>query len=257
MFKNKLRLYELIWVRATLNLKSEASVNRLSYAWWIIEPLLHMAAYYFVFAFLLDRGDERYVAFLLTGLVPWLWFSKSVNRAMSSVSKGASLMNQLHVPKVFFPLTCLLQDSLKQVFVFMLLFLYALIYGAPLDGNWLWLVLIVCMELVFIYSVSLVLAIVIPFLRDLSQIVPALLQFMMFCSGIFFSYKSIPEELHEMFFINPMAVILRCFRDVLVDGIPPPFSLMFYVFFISVVLLLLSYFLYKKFEYKLSRVVLE
>ncbi|STL59827.1 Uncharacterised protein [Escherichia coli] len=35
-----LKTLELVWVKAKLNLKSEASINYLSYAWWIIEPVL-------------------------------------------------------------------------------------------------------------------------------------------------------------------------------------------------------------------------
>lgn len=65
-----LKTLELVWVKAKLNLKSEASINYLSYAWWIIEPVLQMAIYYLVFAYLLKQGGHDYVPFLLTGLIP-------------------------------------------------------------------------------------------------------------------------------------------------------------------------------------------
>lgn len=62
------RTLELIWVKASFNLRSEASVNYLSYAWWIIEPLLHMVVYYVVFSFLLAREGITMLLFYLQGL---------------------------------------------------------------------------------------------------------------------------------------------------------------------------------------------
>lgn len=253
----KRNLLDLIWVRSTLNLRSEATVNRLSYTWWIIEPLLHMCAYYFVFSVLLNRGDENYVAFLLTGLIPWLWFSKSVNRAMNSIHKGTPLMDQLFIPKIFFPLTSLLQDAIKQVFVLVLLFIFVLLSNHGININIFWIIPVILSQLILITGVGLIIALVVPFFRDLTNIIPACLQFIMFCSGIFFSYKNIPNNMQAYFFINPMAVILRNYREVLVYNVAPNFALLAYVYMLGLILIVLALYFYKKLEYRLSRVVLE
>jgi lipopolysaccharide transport system permease protein len=257
MSYKKSNFLELVWVRATLNLRSEASLNKLSYMWWVIEPVLHMAAYYTVFSVLLNRGDEKYVAFLLSGLIPWLWFSRSISRSMHSISKGESLMNQLYIPKVFFPLTCLIQDTIKQIVVFALLIIFMLFFGSGATLNTLWVIPIILGQLVFIYGISLSIALVIPFVRDVSNIVPSFLQFIMFCSGIFFSYKDISEDIQKYFFINPMAVLLRNYREVLIDGVAPNLGLLSYVYILGMTLFLLSLYLYDKLDYKISRVILK
>lgn len=251
------RTLELIWVRASLNLRSEASVNYLSYAWWIIEPLMHMAVYYTVFAFLLNGGADNFVAFLLTGLIPWLWFSKTVSHAMNSVLNGKQLMNQLHIPKIIFPLTCITQDLVKQGIVFCILLLFLLFYGLSPSLNWFSLLPIIAIQFVFILGVSLICALLVPFIRDMSFVIPTGLQFLMFCSGIFFNYKDIPLAAQEYFFINPMAALLSSYRMVLIDGIAPSWALLSYVLGIGVILTLLSLWLYRKLEYILPRVVLE
>jgi len=251
------RTLELVWVKATLNLRSEASVNYLSYAWWVIEPLLHMVVYYIVFSFLLARGGENYVAFLLTGLIPWLWFSKTVIHAMGSIINGKQLMNQLHVSKLFFPLTFIIQDSIKQVIVFTLLFIFLLVYGMTPSLIWLYSFVIIFIQFLLIIGCALLAALITPFVRDMSFVIPTGLQFVMFCSGIFFSYRDIPIDIQSYFFLNPMAVILTALRDVLIDGVAPNISQLTYVALFSVVLILFAVFLYKKLEYILPRVVLE
>ena len=49
-------LLELVWTKTLFNLRSEVHRNYLSYAWWLMEPLLHMTVYYVVFGILLKRG---------------------------------------------------------------------------------------------------------------------------------------------------------------------------------------------------------
>jgi len=251
------RTVELIWVKASLNLRSEASVNYLSYAWWVIEPLLHMVVYYVVFSFLLARGGDNYVAFLLTGLIPWLWFAKTVSHTMGSILQGKQLMNQLYIPKIFFPLTFVLQNSIKQIFVFTLLLVFLIFYGISPSFVWFYSIPIILIQLLFIIGCSLLAALIVPFIRDMSFVIPTGLQFMMFCSGIFFSHHDIPEHVQYYFFLNPMAVILAAFRDVLVDGVTPNFIQLGYVGIISMLLIVIAIWLYKKLEYVLPRVVLE
>ncbi|MGR5177860.1 ABC transporter permease [Vibrio mediterranei] len=251
------RILELIWVKASLNLRSEASVNYLSYAWWVIEPLLHMVVYYVVFSFLLARGGDNYVAFLLTGLIPWLWFAKTISHTMGSILGGKELMNQLFIPKLFFPLVCVVQNTVKQIMVFFLLLGFLWAYGITPNVSWLMAIPIIFVQLLLIIGCSLLAALAVPFIRDMSFVIPTALQFIMFCSGIFFSHHDIPEYAQQYFFLNPMAVILAAFRDVLVDGVVPNIIHLSYVAGFSLVLIVLAAWLYKKLEYVLPRAVLE
>ena len=251
------RTLELIWVKASLNLRSEASVNYLSYAWWVIEPLLHMVVYYLVFSFLLRRGGENFVAFLLTGLIPWLWFSKTISHTMGSILQGKQLMNQLYIPKLFFPLTSVVQNALKQLIVFVLLFFFLVCYGIHPSVSWINIFPVIFVQFFFIIGCSLIAAISVPFVRDMKFIIPTGLQFMMFCSGIFFSHHDIPQHIHKFFFLNPMAVILASFRDVLIYNVLPNYTLLAYVAVLDFILIIFSVYLYNKLEYVLPRVVLE
>ena len=89
-------LIDLIWTKSLLNLKSEASRNVLSYVWWILEPFLYMLVFYVVFEMLLNRGGENYTTFLITGLIPWMWFMKSVSGSSGSIINSHALITQLN-----------------------------------------------------------------------------------------------------------------------------------------------------------------
>lgn len=251
------KMLELVWVKANLNLRSEASVNYLSYAWWIIEPLLHMVTYYIVFGFLLNRGGDNYVAFLLTGLVPWLWFNKAVMHAQGAILGGKQLMNQLYVPKLFFPLTNIVQDSIKQVIVFAILIAFVIVYGIPVSIGWLWLFPLFLVQFMLIIGVGLLAALIVPFIRDMAFVIPTVLQFMMFCSGIFFDPKDVLTEHQELFFFNPMAVLLQQYRNVLLDNVAVDTHELIYVSVVSFTLIITALIAYKKLDLSIPRVVLE
>ena len=131
--------WQLVFIKIRFNLRSEAAQSYLSYAWWVLEPLLMVAVFYIVFKILLHRGTDDFVNFLLCGMIPWLWFQKCVSQSGMSITQGRGLISQVYLPKTFFPLVLIGQNSVKQLFVFLLLFAY-LSYGAHLPGiKWLWL----------------------------------------------------------------------------------------------------------------------
>jgi lipopolysaccharide transport system permease protein len=215
------RFLELVWTKALFNLQSEVDRSYLSYGWWILEPLVHMAAYYLVFGVLLQRGGENYPAFLLSGLIPWIWFSKAINACSNSIIGGQHLLTQTGLSAVAFPLISLLQTSLKQLPVFGLLLAFLWFQGFT-PGSHLWALFpVMLVQILIMTAVGCAVAAIIPFFRDLSYLVPTGLMFLMFASGIFYDYRVIPEEWQQLFLLNPVAFLLKSFRAVVLEGVVP------------------------------------
>lgn len=252
-----LKLFELIRVKAFLNLRSEAAINYLSYAWWVLEPLMHMGIYYLVFGLLLARGTENYVAFLLTGLIPWLWFSRTISHATNSIVQGRGLMNQVHLPKIFFPMVFLLQDSVKQVFVFLLLIIFLIFYGTPPTVYWLGIIPVAIIQLLVTFVGASIVAVLIPFVRDLNFLIPTIVQFIFFCSGIFYSYERISPKHQDLFFLNPFAVLLKNYRDLLLNQKWPDWFALAKIGLFSLICISVILIIYRKVEYTLARLVQE
>lgn len=248
---------DLVWTKARLNLKSEANRNYLSYAWWLIEPLAYMTVFYLIFGMLLQRGEEGYIAYLLTGLVPFQWFAKTVSYTAGSIVAGRGLMHKVRVSPLFFPLVGVVQNLGKQFSVFAMLFLFLILYGLPPTIHWLAIIPVVVVQFLLITVVSCLVAMVIPFLRDLHNLVPTGIQFIMFASGIFYSVDRIPEQWKTLFFLNPMANLLHQYRQVFLEASWPDWTALFYLTVSTIALFLLTLYLYKLLEDKFARVVLE
>lgn len=247
---------QLIVIKVIGNLKAENARDYLGYCWWILEPLLQMCVYYFVFGYMLQRGTENYVAFLLTGLIPWLWFARTVNRSTMSIVSGKPLMMQVYIPKIIFPIMVIIQDTVKQCFIFLLLLLFLLLYGIPPSKYWIALPVLAIVQLIVITSFSFAVAAIVPFMNDLRFLIATGIQAMFFLSGVFFDPKTIAPSIKPLFFYNPMASLLQSYRDILIYHSWPQWdSLMLITIFCSGVAAFMWYMI-NRLDYVYPRVIL-
>jgi lipopolysaccharide transport system permease protein len=252
-----IQLLELIWTKAVFNLRSEVHRNYLSYGWWVLEPLLHMVVYYLVFGLLLQRGGENYTVFLLTGLIPWMWFSKAVGSSSASILNGQNLMLQVGIPSIVFPLVSLLQATLKQLPVFVLLLSFIWLQGHVPGTHWWGLFPVIVVQALLTIAFACTVAAVIPFIRDLSYLVPTGLTFLMFLSGIFYDYRMISADWQELFLLNPVAFLLKCYREIFIDSVLPDLVTLTWWGLGSATACLLLMLVYKRLRYIYPRIVME
>lgn len=247
---------QLVGYNVRCNLRAEARRYALSYLWWVLEPALHLLILYVVFGiFFGQRENTNYIPFLFCGLVPWFWFSKSVTNGVNSIIEGGGIIKETYIPKFFFPTVSIAQDSISEMFVFLILILLLLASGVYPTSTWLLIPFILTLQLLLIASISYFLAILVPYFHDLKYIVTALLQVVMFGSGTFYDYKIMPPEYQEIFLLNPCALLINMYRDVLIHNQGINFANYFYVFSFAVVLGLAATSLYKKFDRDVPRVL--
>jgi len=258
MFISKRHYVEVFLTKLQLNLHSEASKTYLGYLWWILEPALYVAVFYFVFGTFLQRGTENFVAFLLCGKVPFLWLSKSVNNSAQSIKGGKGLINQVPIHKAFFPFLVVGQDVVKQFFVFTLMMTFLVFYGITPGTEWFMVLFVILVQLSVIVPCALIAAMVTTFIPDFRFLIQTAMILLMFASGIFYSYKDFILPQHqELFLLNPMARLIKNYRQVLMDLQPPDWYELSMLMLGSLVLTFVVLRLYRKLDFTLSRLVVE
>lgn len=223
-----------------MNLRSEVRKSYLSYTWWVLEPALLVSVFYLIFGVLLRRGGQDFLAFLLCGLIPFQWFSRSVTNCMVSISNGSGLINQIQIPKAFFPIVTIVQDLFKALIIFLLLLTVLVIYGIKPSTYWLFIIPIIIVQLVFITACGVLTSMILPFAQDLRFLVATGILMAMFGSGIFYDYKrTILPEHQGYFLLNPMANLLGNYREVLLHSSAPDWVSLGVILFSSSLALLI------------------
>lgn len=241
-----LHFMQLVNTKALLSLKSESSRTHLNYAWVIIEPLLHLVIYYFLFGRLLNAGVENYGLFLLCGLVPWMWFAKAIATSANSIIGGQGLMLNSNIAPAFFPLVSIVQSTYKQLPALLALLALGLATDVKtISWSLLWLPCILLIQLLLTTALGLLLAAIIPFLRDLANLVGTGLTLLMFMSGVIFNYRNMPGRISQWLEYNPLAVLISSYREIIMEGRAPDLAGLGYVTLTALLLLLVNYFIYR------------
>ena len=249
--------WQLLFFKVKCRLKSEASTSYLNYGWWVVEPVLYMATFYLVFSVLMNSGTENFVVFLLCGLIPWLWFNKSVSNATGSIRSGRAIMMQTKVAVSLFPAEVVAQDFVKQLLVFSLLIVFFLLYGMEPSIHWLAVIPLLMVQLALVLAVSFLVALLVPFLPDFSYLVQTGLLLLMFGSGIFYPYDLILPQHRSIFFLNPMANLIKNYRDVLMHKQWPDWQSLGAILLFSLAILALCVLFMRKHRTTYTRLVLE
>ena len=206
---------DLILYKAWADLRAEARQYYIKYLWWILEPLLEMMVFFVVFNVLLSRGGPDYIQFLLIGLIAWKWFGTTVQHCGNSLMGGKALIRQIALPKIIFPTVYVITDTFKTVIVSFLIVIVLFSSGYPPNETYLSLPLLFITQFLLIVAVGFTLSAIVPFFPDLSILVTLLLRVLWFLSGVFFDPSNISESKQKLFFLNPMARLIRDYRGIL------------------------------------------
>lgn len=246
---NASHLLNVFFVKLWLNIKAEAAKTKLNYAWWVLEPTFLVVIFYLVFGVFLANAEENFFVFLLCGNIPFFWFSRSVMNSSGSIMAGRGLINQMAIPKPFFPLLVVFQDLVKQFFVFTLFLSAIVVLGVEVSWNWVYIVFIIITQFLFIVACSLLVSAITPFFPDFKYILDTGMVMLMFGSGIFYSYHDVILEQHQrLFLLNPMANLIENYRRVILDNLPPNWTWLLMISGISMLLTVSIAMFFKKYD---------
>ena len=209
--------FKLVDMQARMALKADASQYFLGYIWWLLEPLIFVGVFYFVFNVILASGRDDFFIFLMCGKLPYVWFSKSITHSQRSIIANVGLIGNIDIPKTMFPMAMIQEGVYKLATVFLLLILVLVNFGYSPSTIWFWLIPVIIVNYIMIVACAFIASVLVCFIRDISMFIPLGLLFLMFASGIFWDVRDLPDtEMAELILTyNPLAFLLDAYRQIL------------------------------------------
>lgn len=198
--------------------------NLTGFAWLILQPLMLLAVYAFVFTTIFkaripDAGPGGFVPYLAVAFWPWTAFSEAVLRSSSTVSANAALIGKVAFPSEMLPLSTVTATFLMNMLGYLAVLLVLQLMGASVQWQGLLLALPVLILLyVFASGLGLLISALQVFIRDISQILPPLMTFWFFTTPILYSSSILPETFAAVMKFNPMSWYVERLRDFLLLG---------------------------------------
>jgi lipopolysaccharide transport system permease protein len=234
-------IYFLIW----RDIKVRYKQTVLGAAWSILKPVMTMVVFTVIFNKFakIDSEGLPYPIFAFAGLMPWNFFSESINRGGTGLVGNAHLISKVYFPRLIIPLasvTTPVVDFMLSFFVFIAMMIW---FGIKPGYGTLYLPLILFLTLITAFSVSLWLSALNVRYRDVGYTIPFIIQLWLYASPVAYPVSLVPEKWRFFYNINPMVGVIEGFRWALLGKDIPDFRLMI-VSGIIVVALLCSGILY-------------
>lgn len=213
-----------IWAFASAKSLAKYTESRLGQLWQVLTPLLNAMVFYLIFGLLLGRtGDvTHYIPFLVIGVFFFHFTQTSITSGARSVQSSMSLIRALHFPRATLPFSYTIVE-LQQLFAAMaVLVLIMFGFGEWPAWEWVLIVPVLLLQLMFNLGVSLVVARIGAFIPDLSQLLPFILRTWLYFSGIMFSTyalaSSVPGWMLKIMAANPGSVYVELARRTLMGS---------------------------------------
>lgn len=232
-------------VRRELRGRYKGSV--LGFLWTFINPLLQMLVYTVVFSAILKSGIDKYYLFLFVVLIPWIFFSTSVIGSASCVVAQKSLITKIYFPREILPLSYVTTCFVNMLLSFIVVFIIIFISGVGFNIHaLLYLPIVMIIEFFLTLGLSMLVAGITVYLRDIEHILNIVMMAWQFLTPIMYSVDVVPEKYKGLFQINPMTSIMIAYRDILYYKKLPQLNTLFMAVLFGAIVLVLGYVSFSK-----------
>jgi ABC-type polysaccharide/polyol phosphate export permease len=263
---------ETIRFLTSSNLKAGHRDKVLGHLWNLLDPLMFMLVYYFVFGVLFKlAGGGRSVQFMLyilVGILTFRFISGTINQAANCVRGNRGLIHEINFPKAVFPISVTLSRLYDFVWGMIVIGIFLVLGGVWPTVQFLWLPLLVGLMFLFTLGAALVVAYLGAFFADTTNVINVVLRLLFYCSPIFYFVRPKPEipprtkiflyqheVIHTVYMLNPIACFFETFRDALLWGDMPEPRMLLYTAAISILFFIVGFAVFTRGEGNFAKYV--
>lgn len=261
---------ELFYNLTMRDVKGKYRRTVLGQLWSLINPLATMLVYTLVFSFIFraqpregdPSGLDIYPLWLMTGLLPWMFFTRVVNGGMSSIIGNGGLIKKVYFPRMHLPFS--VAGSVGYTWLIemgVLTIALLLVGGMPLPWVPVALLFMVMLAL-FALGLAMLLAIGNVYFRDLQHFTSIALQMWMYLTPIIYPLHLVEQqaETHgawilDVYRLNPMERFVSVFRELLYDNRWPEWDNTIACVLWTAVMFTIGFLVFKRSEKRLAELL--
>jgi len=250
-----LHFRQLIGLLVSRELKVRYKRSVLGMLWTMLNPLVLMVVYTVVFTTIMPTTQKNFAIFLLSGLLPWLYFSTALMQGLTSVLTNQDLIRKVRVPQAVFPLSVVASNLVNFGLSLVPLFLVMAVVGQPFTPALLFLPVSTLVLTLFISGVTLLFASFTVFFRDVRHLTEVALQVLFYLSPVLYGLDQLQGKVAWWFPVfraalraNPLTYLVPLVRDPVYYGRLPSLDVLGIACAIAVGTLLVGFKAFVKLE---------
>ncbi|WP_217184501.1 ABC transporter permease [Streptomyces sp. AC495_CC817] len=217
------RYLHSLWLLSARDLKVRYSTSILGYLWSVLDPLVMSAIYWFVFTQIFHRsvGEDPYIVFLISALLPWVWFNSAVSDFTRAFKRDSRLVRSTAIPRSIWVNRIVLSKGMEFLFSLPVLALFVVVNilveadpGKVVHIGWgiLWFPVAMLLQTVLLVGLGLLVAPLCALYTDLERTTALILRALFYATPIIYSVRNLPGVFETLGAFNPLAGIFSLYR---------------------------------------------
>ena len=239
---------EMLFNLVKKDLRTRYKGSVMGFLWTFINPLLQLLVYSIVFSIIMRVDIDNFPIYLFIGLVPWMFFSGAILSSTSCIINNKDLIKKIYFPRIVIPISITSSVFMNMVYTIPILIIAIYVFGIGISWMIIFLPIIMLLQYFFVVGMCLTFSALNVYFRDLEHILGILMMVWFYLTPIVYSIDMIPAKFKWIIYVNPMAVIISAYRDILFYNIMPNFQQLGIIFIYSLVFLILGYFIFEKLQ---------
>ncbi|MDD6345750.1 MAG: ABC transporter permease [Oscillospiraceae bacterium] len=231
-------------VRKDLRGRYKGSV--LGFLWTFINPLFQLLVYTIAFSFILPSPIEKYYLHLFVALIPWIFFSSSVQGGANSIIAAKDMVSKIYFPREVIPISYVTSCFVNMLLSFIIIFAVVIFSGVGLNFlAVLCLPVIMLVEYIMALGMAMLFSAITVFFRDMEHILSIITMAWIYLTPVLYPIDMIENKtIQRLFYINPMTSVIVAYRDVLYYAKVPDLSTLLIAFGFGVLILFIGSFVF-------------
>ena len=155
VFKNIYEYREMLKSLVSKDLKTRYKGSFLGFLWTFLNPLMQLAVYALIFPFLMRIDEKNYAMFLFVGLLPWIFFSTSLQTSSDCIIENENLVKKIYFPRQVLPLSVATAGMMNYIYGLLVVFVSLLLTRIGITWYALYLPLILLIQYVLVVGFCL------------------------------------------------------------------------------------------------------
>ncbi len=248
LFKSLFQYREFLKSNVKKEIRGKYKGSFLGILWSFINPLLSVLVYAIIFPYIMRDSIDNYLVYLITGFIPWTFFTLSIQMGMISVLVNANIIKKVYFPRIILPISSVTSALVNFLISCLIILLFTIGSGIGIGVSLIYLPLVILTQYIMLLGITFILSSVDLYFRDIENIVNFLIQMLFYATPILYSKDIFPSEIAWILNLNPMSHIIDGYRAIFFYQTAPNFVSLGLTFVFSFVLMIAGYFIFDKLQ---------
>ena len=217
----QMRIYlSSVFFLARISLNNSYRLTFLGLLWSLLNPIIQTGIYFLVFSSIIRFNLENYTLYLISGILPWRFFTQTLIMSADSLIKRSDILHHCLVSKTIFPVA----DMVSNLFIFLISIFTMYLLIIMFSGGWsprvLLFPLAVCPLVVASASGAIGVSFLAARVRDVSHLLGVLFSALFWLTPIVYPIDMgvVPSMLSSLVALNPIHYLILPVKLCLYGG---------------------------------------